>query len=747
MLDAKLSKYIRITKKHTPALKRLGIETVRDLLYHFPVRYSDVAVSKVIEKLESGESATIYGHIHDLKSKKSWTSKKPMTEARLTDIQGNTIKVIWFHQPYIAKMLHEDQVVKLTGQISVRSGTMSLMNPEIEKLPELPIDTHESLFKETSSDQEYAETLGFPIYRETRGITSKWMYHAVTKLLAHEDIQQIHDHIPEYLLEKYYLPGLATALVWVHMPKNARDAESAKKRFAFEEMFTIQLQKQQSRHRYNQLYQEDIVLDRSAIQAFIDRFPFTLTGAQSRVIADIIDDLEKPDPMSRLIEGDVGSGKTAVAAVATYSVATTRPNKAITEKQIADKQAFGNLQIAYMAPTEVLAAQLFENFIGYFAHTGLSIVLMTGKTCRKYPSKVDPQGWTDVSKAQAKKWITNGEIPIIIGTHALISKSVSFKHLSLVIVDEQHRFGTRQRMELANKNGNAPHYISMTATPIPRTLALTIYGDLDLSVIDHMPPGRKQVISEIVDDSKREEVYIKIHAALEAGRQAYVICPRIFNPNKDQAMSEQEWRELSPAKRRALRLKSVEAEAERLGNEIFGDYTIGMLHSKMTKVEKEETMGKFKNHEIDILVATSVIEVGVSVANATMIIIEGAERYGLAQLHQLRGRVLRSSHQAYCWLFADIKSDVTQDRLSALVEAKNGFELAEYDLMLRGSGDLAGGKQWGMSDLAMEAIKNRKLVEAARTEAKHLITNDPELESYPELDEQMKKRVSEVHFE
>ncbi len=419
----------------------------------------------------------------------------------------------------------------------------------------------------------------------------------------------------------------------------------------------------------------------------------------------------------------MGSGKTAVAATAAYAVITNRP----------DGKNFGNLQVAYMAPTEILAGQHFENFIEYFKHTGISIGLITSSGCKKFPSKVTG-GWTAISRPQLLKWVANGEIPILIGTHALIQKSIHFKHLALVIVDEQHRFGALQRAKLAKKDDFAPHYLSMTATPIPRTLALTIYGDLDLTLLDQMPHGRKPIITELVPPNKRDETYEHIKRELESGRQAYVICPRIDEPDPDQEL--------------ALQAKSVTAEAKRLKKEIFKDYEIGILHSKMTKEKKEAVMIDFADKKIDILIATSVVEVGVNVPNATSIIIEGAERFGLAQLHQLRGRVIRSNHQAYCYLFTESKSDKTGQRLSAIQQAKSGFELAELDLKLRGAGELVGTKQWGLSDLGMEAIQNLKMVEAARTEAHAIVAADPTLGKHPLLHHALLERnIENLHFE
>ncbi|MDE1941505.1 MAG: DEAD/DEAH box helicase, partial [Patescibacteria group bacterium] len=346
-------------------------------------------------------------------------------------------------------------------------------------------------------------------------------------------------------------------------------------------------------------------------------------------------------------------------------------------------------------PTEILAAQHFESFIQYFAYLPVRIALITGSGCRVFPSKVNPKGWTDISRGQLLQWVENGEIAVVAGTHALIQKSVKFKHLAFVIIDEQHRFGTAQRAGLAGKNrvageasrnSPAPHLLSMTATPIPRTLALTLYGDLDLTVLDEQPAGRKPVITEIVYPAKRDETYERIRRELNAGRQMYVICPRIDEPD--------------PAKETAVIAKSVMEEAGRLEEKIFPEFKTGVMHGKMKPAEKDRAMKDFKEGRSRILVSTSVVEVGVNVPNATVIIIEGAERFGLAQLHQLRGRVMRSSHQAYCYCFSETTSEKSAERLKVLKTARNGFELAEADMQQRGAGELSGARQWGVSDVA-----------------------------------------------
>lgn len=718
-LHNKLEIKFRLDEKQKRALHKLNLFSVHDLLFHFPVRYSDTSETKQITELIPGEIATVCGKISKLKTKKSFRSKIPMGEGEIEDFSGK-IKIIWFHQAYLAKMIHEGDNVKLTGKVTQGKNGIYLANPEFEKTPDLPIDSHDTLFDKKGIGNE---GFSYPIYRETRGITSKWFYHAIEKILREKTLDEIEDYVPADILKKYNLPSLKTALVWIHKPKNAKDAEAARKRFAFEEVFCIQLERQHDKLEYRKNKSFKVEYVEKDVEEFLKRFPFEPTNSQKKSIETILSDMAKVFPMSRLLEGDVGSGKTAVAATAAY----------VSVKQRPIGQNFGNLQVAYMAPTEILASQHFESFIEYFKHLPVNIGLITGSGCRKFPSKVNPAGWTDISRAQLLKWTANGEMPILIGTHALIQKTVKFKNLAFVVIDEQHRFGTTQRRKLVRKDNIAPHLLSMTATPIPRTLALTIYGDLDLSLLDEMPAGRKQIITEIITPDKREETYEKIREEIKKGRQVYVICPRIEEPD--------------PAKELAVQAKSAIAEAKRLKKEVFPEYQISVLHSKMSKQKKEQVMKEFTDGKLNILCATSVVEVGVNIPNATVIVIEGAERFGLAQLHQLRGRVLRSTHQAYCYIFADAKSQKTIDRLKALKTAKNGFELAELDLSLRGAGELGGTKQWGITDLGMEAIKNIKMVEAARAEAIRIISEDQELSKYPLLKNKVREKVKEFHFE
>jgi len=741
-LSDTLADHFRIDVPHQKALKRLRIETVEDLLYHLPARYEDISDIQSVGGLVKDQEAIVYGQLSGLKARKAWTTKRPIAEGFIEDGSAK-IKIMWFNQPYLAKMYTDGMYVKVAGKVTGSEGKLYIANPEVEKLDSLPIDQHDSLFTGTNAEME--DTI-YPVYRESKGVTSKWIYHTALKCFEKDILQTLHDPIPKEILDRYNLPELATALVWVHSPKKAEHAQSARKRFAFEEVFYIQVQKALERAQVSAATTYKFKTDTAHLKAFTERFPFTLTKSQDTSIGEILKDFDGTHAMSRLLEGDVGSGKTAVAASTAYAVATSRPPEGTKKPTVGHSMSnsgeglrvsdleFGNLQVAYMAPTEILAKQHFESFIEYFHHLPIQIGLITGSGCMKFPSKVDPTKPTKVSRAQLLKWVKNGEVPILIGTHALIYKSVEFKHLAYVIIDEQHRFGTNQRKQLAKKDERMPHLLSMTATPIPRTLALTIYGDLDITLLDEMPSGRKPIITELVGPSQQKKMYEHVRSELEDGRQAYVICPRIEEPDPDKAT--------------ALRLKSVTAEAARLKKDVFQEYEIGILHGKMKPAEKDAMMLRFTNHEIDILVATSVVEVGVNVPNATNIIIEGAERFGLSQLHQLRGRVIRGTHQSYCFAVTESKSEKTQERLKALKTAKNGFELAEHDLQFRGSGELYGAKQSGLTDLGMEAIKNLKLVEAARSEARSLVENHPNLsKDFPLIHHKVTQTLETLHME
>lgn len=698
---------------------RMKLVTVRDLLFHFPTRYADSREVTATTNLEPGKPVTLYGVMEKVTVRRSFKGHIPMTEAHVAD-QTGVVRAVWFNQAYIGKMYPDGTKVKVSGVVQSDKKGVFLSNPSIERAPEVIPDAEDSLFH-TNVAPEFLT----PVYRETKGITSNYIFTLIKKAVQSGALEDIADPIPPHVLKKLHLPELKESLLYIHFPKEEKLTVAARKRFAFEEIFYMQLKQYKERVLAKHSHAYSITTNEEDIQNFMDSFSFTPTKAQIDAVHSIMYDMREKYPMGRLLEGDVGSGKTFVAATIAYATLLTSVSK--------NGQP---LQVAYMAPTEILARQHFESFIQYFEGTGVEIGLLTGSGCKKFPSKSDSDGFTDISRTQLLKWSEDGRVSIIIGTHALIQKSVTFANLALVIIDEQHRFGVRQRKALAEKQSTKrkelPHLLSMTATPIPRTLALTMFGDLDLTVIDEMPKDRKKIITETVPARKRKDVYEHIRKELQDGRQVYVICPRIDEQDEEEKQKRQ--------------LKSVKEEAKRLGEEIFPEFVVDILHSKMKKEEKEEVMQDFLDKKSHILVATSVVEVGVNIPNATVIIIEHADRFGLAQLHQLRGRVGRSEYQSYCYLFTESEGEGTQKRLKNLVEAKNGFELAELDMQNRGIGMLMDGKQWGISDLAMEAIKNPKLVEVARTEARELIDNDPDLQSYPDLHAIITKRDT-VHME
>ncbi len=757
-LDTEISKINRLSKEHAVALKKLRLFTVLDILYYFPVRYGDERENKNITNLQKGGKVILFGEIRSLKIKRSFHGHIPMCEGKLVDATGS-IKLIWFHQAYIAKMYSEGEFVKVSGLVQEKNGIFSILNANIERASRDHVFYENSLFTESESkeNKNHATEL-IPIYKETKGITSNYIRTLIKKIFSYKEILEElkkKDSIPENILENFHLPPLDKALLYIHLPKakDFKSAEnqilSARKRFSFEEIFHIQILKQIEKAKAKDSLSYKISASKNILDEFISNIEiknkFKITNAQARALKALTEDINKDEPMSRLLEGDVGSGKTLIAAAISYLI-THNLNRDIENKK--------RLQVAYMAPTEILATQHFESFQKMFIGAGVEIGLLTGKVCKKFPSKINPNSSTNISKNQLKKWIESGEISIVIGTHSLIQDGISFQNLALAVVDEQHRFGVRQRAKLANKKSQTkktlvandlknltnkkqtietqkeklPHLLSMTATPIPRTLALTIFGDLDLTVIDEMPKNRKKIDTQIIQEKDREKIYLEIAKEIKAGYQAYIIVPRIDELDDEDMQNNKK-----------LNLRSVSSETKSLisffNDKNKLDINIVGIHSKINKEEKEKIMQDFANKRIDVLVATSLVEVGVNVPNASRMIIESAERFGLAQLHQLRGRIGRGERESICYLFTNSTSDITSERLSSLLKAKNGFELAEYDLAQRGIGSLMSGKQWGVSDLAMEAIKNIKLVEAAREEARKIIQADRELGKYPMLRE------------
>lgn len=694
-LSSPVDKVPKIGSKYKEKLKKLDITTVGDLLFHLPNKYQDFSSIKKITDLQAEQPTTIKGQIKALG--KGETSKKnvPYTEAVVED-ETAPIKVVWLYQPYLINNLSKGEEIFIAGEPTYSNEGLQFINPSYEKKSKETIHTSRLV----------------PIYPETEGVSSRWLRYILKSLI--KDVEKIvPETLPETVIEENNLLPIHKALKEIHFPSSQDQLQKARQRFSFERLLFIQLAALKKRRVVKAEEAVSIEIDIDYIKDLTDRLPFQLTDSQRKSAWQIIQDLEKPSPMNRLLEGDVGSGKTVVATIA--ALAVTKDYH----------------QAAFMAPTEILAKQHFEKISDLLKDFNLNIGFLTGKK-DKFKSKKLKHEFIEISREKLLEKVEEGEIDLLIGTHALIQDKVTFQDLALVIVDEQHRFGVDQRAELC-KQEEIPHLLSMTATPIPRTLALTLYGDLDISIIDELPEGRKQVITKQVKEEEREETYELISKEIEKGRQAFVICPRIEEPEKEDSV----W----------ANVKSVVKEKKRLAEEIFPDYNVENLHGQLSATQKSKIMKRFQQKEIDILVSTSVVEVGIDIPNATIMLIEGAEMFGLAQLHQFRGRVGRGSHQSYCFLFSNSDSEKAEKRLQALVESDDSFELAEKDLKLRGPGDLAGKRQWGVASFTMKALQNKELVTKTKETAKQLLSESSDLSDYPLIKKKLKSVEKNLHFE
>ena len=714
-------------------LQKLGIKTVKDLLWHFPVRYEDYTETMPIAQVEPGEKVNVQGEVLKISSKRIFPRRMTVTNAVVGDSSG-AIKVVWFNQPYIENQLTEGTLVSLAGKASLNKHGLYLSSPTYEKILNYKLqitnnyqipnsklqnkDSESSILdtKYTIRDTGLKHTSGLiPVYPETEGITSKYLRFLIKPLLKNI---RADDPLPSSVREKYSFPELAEALKIVHYPAELKQAETAKDRFAFEDLLLFQIKALLERRKMNQLKSISVPFDRELIQSFIAQLPFELTTDQKVSLWEILKDIQKNYPMNRLMEGDVGSGKTVVALIAAYQVA---------------KQGY---KTVFLVPTEVLAGQHFKTMTSLI-NSNLKIGLLTASM-----SKINGE---NIPKKQLKNKIFSGEVDTIISTHAILQKDVTLNKLVLLIIDEQHRFGIEQRAKLIKNTDIVPHLLSMTATPIPRTLALSIYGDLDISLIKEKPKNRQKIITKVSTPSQKKEAYQFIRDEVGRGRQVFVVCPRIeiSDPKKEiktggvQSKMNILWADV----------KAVEEEYKKLSESVFPDLRVAMLHGKLKSKDKNEIMDKFKNKEFDILVSTSVIEVGVDVPNATIMAIESAERFGLAQLHQFRGRVGRGEHQSYCLLFSSTGDKSINQRLKALVDCDDGFELAEKDMKIRGPGEFFGVKQSGLPDLGMASLANIDLIKKARFEARTLLKDDPTLKKYPLLLERLENFQKLTHFE
>lgn len=703
-LSAPIEEIPKVGPQYQKKLKKLGIKNVADLLFHFPHRYEDFSNWVKISDAKFKETVSIQGKILSIENTRTWKKRMILTQAIVQDDSG-TIKVIWFNQPYLTNVLKKGDSVSLSGKVAFREGGIYLSSPAYEKIRNWELEV-ENL---TNTGRL------IPVYPETEGLSSRWLRIIIKPLLVKLK-NKIKEPLPKELRQKYNLMAIDKALWQIHFPDSLKLAKKARERFSFEELLKIQLVVLSERSKLAKEKSIKIPLNLTLVQDFVKKLPFKLTDAQRKSAWQILKDLEKERPMNRLLEGDVGSGKTVVAAIAVLNTAKA------------------GYQTALMAPTEILANQHFKTILNFLKDFDLKIGILTGQESKIFFNKKTLK----TSRQKFLEKLKEGKIDILIGTHALIQQSVKFGKLALVVLDEQHRFGIEQRAKLCQGQRHfIPHFLSMTATPIPRTLALTIYGDLDLSLLDELPKGRKKIITKVIPPEKRKSAYEFIRKQVKEGRQVFVICPRIEAKNNENKEKNTSWAEV----------KAVKEEYEKLSKIVFPDLKIGQLHGKMKAKEKEKIMKDFKNKNIDILVSTSVVEVGVDVPNAAVMMIEGAERFGLSQLHQFRGRVGRSQYQSYCFLFSDSPAKKTYQRLKALITSEDGFALAEKDLEIRGPGEIFGSKQWGIPDLAMDSLRDIFLVEKAKNAAKELLEEDPELKKYPLLKEELEEFRKKIHLE
>jgi ATP-dependent DNA helicase RecG len=706
-LSTSVSQLPRVGPQYQKKLKNLGIKTVGDLLFHFPHRYEDFSNIVPIAQAEPGKTVCIQGEIADIKMFRTFKKRMTITEAKVKDESGE-IRATWFNQPYLINTFKKGDFVFFAGKIVLKGSKKYLSSPAYEKL---------NLKPETLGLKPNLTHMGriIPVYPETEGMSSRWLRFIIKPLLTTIG-NEIPETLPEEILKNNGLLPIKKSIWQIHFPDTLEGAEEAKKRFVFEGLFDLAIMIFRQKIKLAKERATSAPINLELIKKFISKLPFKLTDDQKKAAWQILKDMEKPRPMNRLLDGDVGSGKTVVAAIAALNMV---------------KAGF---QVAFMAPTEILAKQHFKTIKNMLNEFGIKTGLITGKE--------NFSGGEKIKRKEIVEKTKEGGIDILIGTHALVQEKVEFKKLGLVIIDEQHRFGIEQRARLCRKQNAVPHFLSMSATPIPRTLTLTIYGDLDLSLIKEMPKGRKKIITKIVRPEERREAYNFIREQVKEGRQVFVICPRI-EPSSAKATDGQglllDERNFSWAD-----VKAVKQEYEKLKKEIFPDLNIGILHGKMKTEEKEKSLASFRDRKTDILVSTSVIEVGIDYPNASIMMIEGADKFGLAQLHQFRGRVGRGEYQSYCFLFSEF---IRNPRLKAMVISNDGFELAEKDLRLRGPGDLTGQRQWGIPDFVMSSLKDIELVQKTREAAKGILQKDPELKKYPLLKQRAEEFGTKIHLE
>ncbi|MEK7638231.1 MAG: ATP-dependent DNA helicase RecG [Patescibacteria group bacterium] len=693
-------------------LAKLGIKSVRQLLWHLPARYEDYSLAVPIADVIPGQKQSIQGEVISIVSRHIWPRRLTITTATLRDDSG-AIRAVWFNQPYLEETLTEGTLLSVAGKMVLDKRGLYISNPIYEK-----IATRNSQL-ETSALRHTGRLI--PIYPETEGVTSKYLRFLIQPLL---ESLVIPDPLPAAIRRQYDLTDLTDAIRTIHYPDTEEAVPAARDRLAFDDLLLLQLKALRERRQINKLRSVRIPMDAAYMRMLVATLPFTLTKDQRVATLEILRDMERVYPMNRLMEGDVGSGKTVVALLAALHGAR-----------------LGH-QTVLLAPTEVLALQHYRTLRTLAGSADIHTVLLTGST-----ACVDDRITTKVA---AKRAVSTGQAHIVVGTHAVIRDDVRFKALALVVIDEQHRFGIEQRATLMKSDrhtsGLVPHLLSMTATPIPRTLALTIFGDLDISIIREKPKGRQPIETSVVSSAQRPQVCDFIRQQVHDGRQVFVICPAI-EPSSPIVPTHAS-KTPKQAKLSALwaQVKAVEEEYRRLSKEVFPDLKVAMLHGRMKPAQKQSVMREFKEGWHDILVSTSVIEVGVDIPNASIMVVEGADRFGLAQLHQFRGRVGRAEHQSYCFLFST-DDTIGNRRLQAMTKTDDGFLLAEQDMRIRGPGEFFGIKQSGLPDLTMAALANVDLIKKARTAALAIMKIDPDLKRNPLLAAQLESIRRFSHLE
>lgn len=674
-LQTSLEKIKGVGVKNNQQFALAGLNTVGDLITFLPRGYEDFSHSSSIVGLKPGK-VTIIARCEAISTKQVRRGLR-LTTATLADDSGK-LQAIWFNQPYRETQLKTGEEFCFSGEFEFNYNRYQLTNPTAEKVKDLPI-----------SDESI-----MPIYRSIKGLKTQLVRKIINELKPL--IEFLPETLPAEIVRSEKLMSYNQSIRAIHFPESKEEADAARERLAFDEIFQLLLASQYNKQENSKLVGWNIPFDQKVVSTFVSKLPFKLTGAQRRAAWEIIQDFEKQTPMNRLLQGDVGSGKTVVAGLAACQAANS------------------NLQTAIMAPTEILATQHAKTLAGLLEPLGLTVGLLTGSV-------------KGSRRKELYKHIESGEVDVVVGTHALLQDKVVFARLGFVVIDEQHRFGVDQRQRLLIKSKLMPHLLAMTATPIPRSLALTVYGELDVSILNELPKGRKPIITKIWSPNSRKQLHELIDEEIEKGRQAYVVCSLIEDNSEND-------------------IKSVKVEYDRLRNSVFKHRRIGLLHGKLTGEEKDTVMNQFKNGDFDILVSTTVVEVGVDVPNSTIIVIEDADRFGLSQLHQLRGRVGRSEHQSFCYLITSTSAKPSQ-RLRAIEKSNDGFYLAEVDLKLRGPGEIYGKSQHGALNLQIATLADTKLIARAQKQAKAFVESGVDLLQYKQLAKQVQyyKRLTTLN--